>query len=300
MLHCPNNSLWKGIKQTSPLIFHNNSFIPGKPCLLHNNLMGIRQIYWLTVSKFTRCNKRELHFAMKWFWMMGTFERQVRIWGQIRSCPGEICCSVPLCLQLFLHVGQSTELEAEVQTFKIPSVPFSTRQSSSQVCSGWLWQWQCHTMTSGSQDAQEGSLECVISCLSSFEVYGSFQTSSCEASERLQAEILKCFLDPSGVSPPWAHEQQCLNNSARKAMRWWMHFLAPFFCCFCRGRAQTPSWCFKSPISWWIWPLGFSVACECGWWPVMAYSAVRHLLCPSKGKPWVMVMPHSALMSGLD
>lgn len=94
---------------------------------------------------------------------MGTFERQVRVWGQTRSCPGEICCSVPLCLQLFLHVGQSTELEAEAQTFKIGSVPFSTRQPFSQVCSGWLWQWQSHTMTSGSQDAQEGSLECVIS-----------------------------------------------------------------------------------------------------------------------------------------
>lgn len=108
--------------------------------------------------------------------------------------------SAALCLQLFLRVGQSTELEAEVQTFKIPSVPFSTRQSFSQVGSGWLWQWQCHTLTSGSQDAQEGSLECHL--LSSFEVYGYFQTSSCEASGRLQAEILKCFLDPFGVSPP--------------------------------------------------------------------------------------------------
>lgn len=45
-------------------------------------------------------------------------------------------------------------------------------------------------------------------------------------------------------------------------------FPSIFCCCFCRGRAQSPSWCFKSPMAWWIWPLGFSVARECGWWPV--------------------------------
>lgn len=100
---------------------------------------------------------------------------------------------------------------------------------------------------------------------------------------------------------PWAHEQKCSNNSARKGMRWWMHFLAPFFCCFCTGRAQCPSWCFKSPMSWWIWPLGFRVACECGWWPVWWLILQRDIFyVPAKGKPWVMVMPHSALMSGLD
>lgn len=200
-----------------------------------------------------------------------------------------LCPSVPPAPA----VGQSTELEAEGQTFKTPSVPLSTRQSFSQECSGWLWQWQCHTMTSGSQDAQEGSLGCVIFCWSSFEVSVCFQTSSCEASGRLQAEILKCFLHPFGVSPPWAQEQQYSNNSARKVMRWWMHFLAPFFCCFCRKRALFPSWCFKSPMAWWIWPLGFSVACECGWWPVWWLILQWDIFCvPARENPeswWCLI-----------
>lgn len=38
------------------------------------------------------------------------------------------CSFMPL--QMFLHVGQSTELEAEVQTSKIHSVQFSTSSPS--------------------------------------------------------------------------------------------------------------------------------------------------------------------------
>lgn len=65
MLDRPNNSLQKVIKQflsfSTIILFLVNLF------LLCCNSMCVRQMYQLTASEFTQCNKRELNLAVAEF-----------------------------------------------------------------------------------------------------------------------------------------------------------------------------------------------------------------------------------------